>query len=437
MSGTWRARYKTTHMTVIETRHCDILIEAKGVRSAHPRLPTDIRLQKTHGRGVQREGEGEVKALFLGEAAVRAELSAAGDHDALMLLAWMDKTLFGPAASKRGQAQDTAPMRLELGGRNTQALANGRDDDDDDDEDAQPAVQRGFLRRVWRGEASILGASLGGGLLCVVWITLVWWLIYFLTNRSSYAGNFVRLQWGVMLLVLSTLGAALWWGIGIMRSAMRRMREGAGWVGSALAFVLGMTVLLNATASTMGLAQEWLLGWWDHITDQGKPVVVIHDPILNRVVVRGEIGFGSVNALRTALALTPKLPLIQLESPGGYVIEGLAMARLIEEAKIDTVSLELCASACTFLLAAGQDRYLGPKVQVGFHRSSAAGYLPSAGWNRMDHKIAAYYKSRNASPEFVTQALDTPGNRIWIPPHAQMLDAGFANKRWEDRKNGY
>ena len=63
MSGTWRARYKTTHMTVIETRHCDILIEAKGVRSAHPRLPTDIRLQKTHGRGVQREGEGEVKAL--------------------------------------------------------------------------------------------------------------------------------------------------------------------------------------------------------------------------------------------------------------------------------------------------------------------------------------------------------------------------------------
>ncbi len=86
---------------------------------------------------------------------------------------------------------------------------------------------------------------------------------------------------------------------------------------------------------------------------------------LGRIVVRGEIGFGTFKRLEKALQMQPKLTLVQIESPGGYVVEGMAMAALIEKNGLDTVSLESCASACTLLLAAGQERYLGTGATGG------------------------------------------------------------------------
>lgn len=81
--------------------------------------------------------------------------------------------------------------------------------------------------------------------------------------------------------------------------------------------------------------------------------------------------------------------------------------------------------------------YLGPAVTVGFHRSWSyvAGF--GSGWSRLDHEIADYYRSRNTENTFVQHALDTPGNEMWHPTHGEMFTAGFATKRWDERKAGY
>lgn len=113
------------------------------------------------------------------------------------------------------------------------------------------------------------------------------------------------------------------------------------------------------------------------------------------------------------------------------------MAELIERDQLDTVSLEDCASACTLQLAAGQERYLGPKALVGFHRSGVFGRSRSRSWTKMDYKIAEYYKSRATSEDFIKYALDTPNNKIWEPDPGQMFAAGYATKWWSERKVGY
>jgi uncharacterized membrane protein len=294
-----------------------------------------------------------------------------------------------------------------------------------------------LLLKHWRGDEELIRTVLAGGLATLGWTVLVWLTIFSITDSSRYSGTYELLQWLVLVLILSTAAGILWWCTGVMRCALRRQREGRSFAVSLVVFVGGLLVLLNSTAQTFGIAHEWLQGWWDTVTDRVAITEVIHDPTLGRIVVRGEIGFGSFTALDKAMQMKPKLTLVQIESPGGYVVEGLAMARLIEKNQMDTVSLGPCASACTLLLAAGQERYLGPQASVGFHRSGVFGYSPSTAWTRTDYKLADYYKSRDTSEDFIKLALDTPSNKLWIPEHQQMFAAGYATKRWDERKSGY
>jgi hypothetical protein len=175
---------------------------------------------------------------------------------------------------------------------------------------------------------------------------------------------------------------------------------------------------------------EWLLGWYEDVTNTASVVKVTHDPVLGRLVLRGHIGFGSYNALQKALAIEPKLSLIDVESPGGYVIEGLAMAKLIQKNRMNTVSLGRCSSACTLLFAAGDQRYLGPSTRIGFHRSTVFGQIPSDSWTDTDYEIADYFRSSGASDEFIKMALDTPSDQLWVPDTVTMLTAGYASNNW-------
>jgi hypothetical protein len=129
--------------------------------------------------------------------------------------------------------------------------------------------------------------------------------------------------------------------------------------------------------------------------------------------------------------------LIQIESPGGVVIEGLRMADTVRQRQLDTVSFESCASACTLVLAAGTERYLGTDAEIGFHRSGRRFGPVNPGWSATDHKIAQHYRDRGVTEAFVRQALKPSIRELWIAPHEAMYTHGFANKPWAQRKSGY
>ncbi|MFY8041528.1 MAG: ATP-dependent Clp protease proteolytic subunit, partial [Rhodoferax sp.] len=294
-----------------------------------------------------------------------------------------------------------------------------------------------LLLRFWRGEDSLRNIVLKGGALAFFWFMLIFVLMSGVTDQANYTGAYKLRQWGaVILTALSPLGA-LWWSVALMRCGLQRHKAGSSMLTSLAAFVLGVCVMVQTATSSFGMAGEWVSGWWRTVHDDLQVTEVLHNPHLGRIVLRGEIGFGSLVALEKAINTKPTLTLLEVESPGGYAVEGLAMARLIEKHKLDTVSLGQCASACTLLLVAGQERYLGPEAKVGFHRSwSYAGGFGN-GWNRTDYAIADFYSARNTADAFIKTALDTPGYRLWFPTAGQMFDAGYATKRWDERKSGY
>lgn len=181
----------------------------------------------------------------------------------------------------------------------------------------------------------------------------------------------------------------------------------------------------------------WLLGLVHTVTIRPPPAEVLHDPVSRRIILRGALNFGSYKALEQALRQKPRLTLLQVESPGGSVIEGIAMARLIQEFGMDTVTFEHCESACTLLVAAGKERYLGDVTEVGFHRSWIFGKAFSTAWSSADHWIADYYRSRGIAEPFVQQALDTPSYSMWYPTPDQLIGAGFATTYWTERGTRY
>lgn len=378
-----------------------------------------------------------------------------------MFLAWFEKNIVYPASRKRAGTPALASMPQPLGPEHGGRAKSTRPASLSDDHIAprnDPLAPRPVLTsaragqvpprfgsqgaiaplaRLLRGEFSLRRTLLAGCAALMGWTGLLLLFCLWLANPSAYSGNYVLRQWLVVLALLAWCSGFIFWCAAVMRCSLRRQAEGRGIVVSGLAFVGSAVLLLGSVDLVLPLAGEWATGWWDTVTERNQPVDVVHDPLLGRIVVRGQIGFGSYQALAEAVAKAPRLRLVEVESPGGYVIEGMAMARLIEQRAMDTVSLERCASACTLLLAAGQDRYLGPDAVVGLHRSGIHGLAASRLWSSTDHQIADYFRARKTAEPFVLRALDTPFDSIWRPDHAQMYEAGFATLRWAERKAGY
>lgn len=454
---TWPARYKAGTIEVHESHRHQIWIASADVRQVLPSLRSDAQLAKVYSTDFRSLDKS--KRVFLSERALRAELQYNRSQDALMFLSWLEKTVYYPAARKRGDADALKPMPEKL--RNTEA---GEEEHGDEDlhipvrkrspapkpqhiqtkvhlDQAKASLGTGLIGKaflaLWRGEMEMGKTILLGGLCMIVWIVATGFLISAVTSPSHYTGSYVLKQWLVLLFLLNLGAAVVWWCVGIMRCTLRRQHEGRSFGVSLAGFVFGLTILLYLVPVPLALASEWMEGWWGTVQGELQAAEVIHDKFLGRIVVRGALGFGTYKRLEAALQQNPKLTLVEIDSPGGYVVEGLAMAKLLEQQRVDTVSLEGCASACTLLLAAGQERYLGPQSRIGFHRSWSYASGFGHGWNRTDHQIADYYRSRGTSEDFVKHALDTPGYALWAPSYAEMFTSGYANKRWDERKSGY
>jgi hypothetical protein len=209
-------------------------------------------------------------------------------------------------------------------------------------------------------------------------------------------------------------------------------------VGRWFALALYSTMLSFLPGIAVGsFDRDLFASWWATVRGEEGPAQVIADPLLGRIVLRGPMHFGSAEALQRAMERHPQLTLVELDSPGGYVVEGLRMAQMLTRRGMDTVALGECASACTLLFAAGQARYLGQDAEMGFHRSGRRYGPVGEGWSATDHAMADYYTQRGVNRGFVEKALAPSSADLWVAPHAEQYASGFAGLRWSERKAGY
>jgi hypothetical protein len=268
--------------------------------------------------------------------------------------------------------------------------------------------------RHWRGEHGLLAAfTLPALILVLLRIVLSWvldsvdWVWHYRASASAAMG-----------LICVSLAASVWGLVGAARSARR-----ADEAGESAWRVRGPVSLLAALAiaTTGELAVEvnvWLHWLWILAQNKGQRADVSVTAGGDRAIVKGDFGLGTTRRLAEVLAANPGVRLVELNSPGGMAVEGLALGKLLLERKVDTVVLRTCASACVTAFAGGERRLLGPEARLALHSVSEG-----KGKLKLDQAHAEFLASRGVAGWLINFERATPNSSIWLPGPVELLES--------------
>jgi hypothetical protein len=132
---------------------------------------------------------------------------------------------------------------------------------------------------------------------------------------------------------------------------------------------------INCVAGLFCLLGSWLVACPVRAMQFEQVQISATEVIING---RGPIVKGDMGRLEQALAEVPparQLSALALDSPGGNVVEGELLGRLISTRKVAVVipSNSKCVSACFLLLAASPKRLAASDALVGVHSASESG----------------------------------------------------------------
>ena len=280
----------------------------------------------------------------------------------------------------------------------------------------------------WRGEQHFLQIALSGGILALL-ISHVLLTEPAFADLAAHYRRYATIYLGELL--IGTLMSA-WWGVGVWR-ASRRWLDGERSLLVGLVFAIGgMTMLLYAFDRVAQRDHHMTLFALTAIAfDVGpKPTIAI-SPDGTRLLLSGEMGFGTTNLVRSLLKQHPRINGIELNSPGGSAAEGFALAKLVRDRSFDTYVREDCASACVLVFAAGTERRLAPTAHFGLHRSGVEWRTDEVSRSPTDRAMEQFLRDRGVSDEFIAKTLQTSFHDIWLPVPTEVLSSGLATGIWE------
>jgi hypothetical protein len=472
----WPLKHRHWNFELAEDEDHDLWIRTSDLRHFYDRFPSDKALKAVYHRHMLYDKS--TRTHYLSVRSARIELLKSKTHsmhqDILKFLDWLERNVLTVVAKKRavrkldemnGVREDYAKAlsgaipvsqahpRLDettmpLTSEERWALEQAQDLEGPRKvfhPDARPIRVgwdyfareawlwiKNFVRSYWRGERGLFKTFWAG--LLVLWLPYLYFS-WMLPGTLDWTVSYQRVMWAFAILVPVSVASALVYWIMLTRGLRQALRDRShvviAWVFYLFVFPLGLSNIVG------GYDEEMLDYWWASVRGQYHAMTIYADPHLGRIRAVGRMGFGSAEALQQVLDANPKITLIELESPGGYVVEGMRMANMVEQRKLDTTVLGRCASSCTFVFVTGQDRYLGTNAWLGFHRSGRRNIFLDEGWSTTDREIAEHYEKYGTSVAFVQKALKEPMYRIWVAPHDEMYTAGYANKAWSERKAGY
>lgn len=145
------------------------------------------------------------------------------------------------------------------------------------------------------------------------------------------------------------------------------------------------------------------------------------------LVFRGEITYGSAQALLQVVRGNPEIKVLVLESVGGYIKPALQIATALQLRGATTYVETYCLSACTVLFLAGKTRVIGPEAALGFHRA----WREEKDEKKLSHDTQATNAvlldrllQRGVDDDFAERVLATPGTDMWYPSQQELLENG-------------
>ena len=282
---------------------------------------------------------------------------------------------------------------------------------------------RQLLRDHWQGRLGLLAATA----LPVVMLSGLWGLSTWVFDSVDWVWHHRSAAAASAVIIVLLVATAVWGVIGVARSALRADARGE----SHLRVHLPVTIVLAlaiGTAGQFGLSTSvWLRSLWSVATGPGEAAEVWSDPKTGRLVIRGSLGLGTSLRVREVLSRSKGIRLVELHSPGGVAIEGLALAKLLEAHAVDTLVLQTCSSACVTAFAAGERRYLGPNGSLGLHSAGSS----MREWRLdVDAEHAALLERRGVARWLIEAERATAHSDILVPGTATLLGSGLVTDLW-------
>lgn len=146
--------------------------------------------------------------------------------------------------------------------------------------------------------------------------------------------------------------------------------------------------------------------------------------IENRVLIlTGQIAIGDAARYTRFLEDAKRtIEMVRLNSPGGSVPDALSIGRAIRQAGLTTVmgAVDICLSACPYILAGGKTRDIHSDAQVGVHQhyfganSALPAFLAVETIQRGQGEVMSYLTDMGIDIEVMKHALLTPPDEIYV-----------------------
>jgi hypothetical protein len=287
--------------------------------------------------------------------------------------------------------------------------------------EAEAPQRRGFIARHYHGEYSLARSYWLHSVGVSLWTVM---LAHAVTSMSDHVP--VRVS-SIAVILQWALGIVMWfWAIrGTWASANRHTERGGRgfWAGLAkfVIFIGAIRVITQVIISVPAIGEHIeVIGGAEH----GPPMEVELLEDGQAMFVSGGFNDGEAEQLAAKLDAHPSVRMLVLSSGGGWLNEGMRMAELVRERKLNTHVIDECSSACTLAFLAGEARTMSPSGALGFHASRSVGST-ATGPNRVETaELRAAYQQAGLPKAFIDKALATPHEDMWYPRYDALLDAG-------------
>ncbi len=144
-----------------------------------------------------------------------------------------------------------------------------------------------------------------------------------------------------------------------------------------------------------------------------------------QLTIEGSIESGITRATRKLVQSHPLIRQVNLESPGGNVYEGRALAKLFREHQLNTHTEGICASACTTAYAGGALRTASPEAALGFHqyRLDASYAIIAVDVQKEQERDAELFRQAGVNADFVRTLFERLPGDMWWPTLNELLRA--------------
>jgi hypothetical protein len=287
----------------------------------------------------------------------------------------------------------------------------------------------GYIGRHWRGELSLPRSYWIDGALVLLPFNFYFRVMEFVVvaNPPHSPLAFVYLFLGPILLLIPI---SVWAGVGIWRSAGRRIAEGSkGWAWIARAIVLiNIPIVALLLINTARFTYSSIVAY--EFESAAGYRIIEHK---HAVIFHGHITEAAGDNLVAALDKPDVGRLVINGSIGGFLRPAMRVAEKIRERKLFVVALAQCESACTILLAAGQVRAVEPDTETGFHRGSLMGLTQGA---PEDLQADKYYAAAGMSSALIATIRSHAGpDDLYDPALKVLIEDGFVTEIY-DRNSG-